>query len=308
MDYRKTSRFDQNQTMKLICLFFISLLTISTYSQDFTFQNFEQEVIDYRPEKPDHLSQKDFDYAAMILGQTRKATKENPDNFNVADYFNVLSAFLTLKQDKAAAEMAFLKFKLSDGSCEYAEHLKSSIDSNDKYKGLRKAFDELREECARTAKTEDPFDLESYCEEYSLDIQLVKIIAEIDELDQRHRQPSSKDMDKQRELDEKSQKLIGVLQQQYGGYIGRSLVGPKFETVMWSVIQHSDIYSMEHGLPLVHEAVSNGELPQGPLEMLLDRLYGLKHGYQFFGTQHGFGFELATEEQRKAIIDKYDLK
>jgi len=42
--------------------------------------------------------------------------------------------------------------------------------------------------------------------------------------------------------------------------------------------------------------------------MLIDRFYGLKYGYQIFGSQSGFGFEMADEETRKKIELKYGIK
>lgn len=293
--------------MKSIFISFLLLGSCGLLAQDFTFQHFEQQVIDYRPLKLESVSQKDFDYACMILGQTRKATKENPDNFNLADYFNVLSAFLTLKQDKDAMYLAFEKFRLSEGSCEYAIDLESTINTNEKYRDLRKAFDQLREECESRGTLKEAFDIESYCKEHGLDLKLVKLIQEIDKDDQRYRGASS-NTEKQTALDQMNQKKIDMLRFSYDGYVGRSLVGPRFESVMWSVVQHSNTNFMDHYIDDIHKAVQNGELAQAPFEMLLDRLYGLKHGYQFFGTQQGFGFELATDEQREAIIDKYDLK
>jgi len=112
---------------------------------------------------------------------------------------------------------------------------------------------------------------------------------------------------KQAELDQKNQQLIESLCREYGTYIGKGLVGDKYESVMWAVIQHSNVEMMGHYLPLIHKAVKDNELPVAPLKMLIDRFYGLKFGYQVFGTQSGFGFDLAGEERRMEIELEYGI-
>ncbi len=55
------------------------------------------------------------------------------------------------------------------------------------------------------------------------------------------------------------------------------------------------------------KAVTKKELDASPLKMLIDRYYGLKYGYQIFGTQSGFGFKLADDKRRKKIELKYGI-
>lgn len=85
------------------------------------------------------------------------------------------------------------------------------------------------------------------------------------------------------------------------------MVGKRFDNVMWAVIQHSNPDMMEKYIPIVHKAVENNEIKQTPLKMLIDRFYGLKYGYQIFGSQNGFGFKMADNETRNKIIKQYDL-
>jgi len=61
-------------------------------------------------------------------------------------------------------------------------------------------------------------------------------------------------------------------------------------------------------LPVVHKGVKEKQIKDMPLKMLIDRFYGLKYGYQFFGSQSGFGFKSANDETRKEIEIKYDLE
>jgi hypothetical protein len=111
----------------------------------------------------------------------------------------------------------------------------------------------------------------------------------------------------QRALDLENQGRIDSLYAVHGVYIGRSLVGPRYETVMWAIIQHSDAGMMERYLPVVHQAYLAGEIGQGPFKMLIDRYHGLTEGFQVFGSQSGFGFELADEATRRSISQRYDL-
>jgi len=77
---------------------------------------------------------------------------------------------------------------------------------------------------------------------------------------------------------------------------------------MWAVIQHSNLEMMERYLPVIQKAVKDKELNIVPLKMLIDRFYGLKYGYQIFGSQSGFGFEMADEKTRKEIELKYGIE
>jgi hypothetical protein len=65
---------------------------------------------------------------------------------------------------------------------------------------------------------------------------------------------------------------------------------------------------MAEYLPIFQKAVEENELDVVPFKMLIDRFYGLKYGYQIFGTQSGFGFELADDKKRKEIELKYGIE
>ena len=77
---------------------------------------------------------------------------------------------------------------------------------------------------------------------------------------------------------------------------------------MWAVIQHSNPELMAEYLPIIQDAVKEKELDETPFKMLIDRYYGLKYGYQIFGSQSGFGFKLADEETRIKIEKKYQIE
>ncbi|MFK7783667.1 MAG: hypothetical protein AB8B56_01055 [Crocinitomicaceae bacterium] len=65
---------------------------------------------------------------------------------------------------------------------------------------------------------------------------------------------------------------------------------------------------MEKYLPILQKAVADGQINEKPFKMLIDRYYGLKYGYQVFGSQSGCGFELADDKKREEIKTKYNLE
>ena len=152
------------------------------------------------------------------------------------------------------------------------------------------------------------FNIEEYCKSNNLDMALVTKINKVKIDDQKHRNDSSKELrSKQLELDKTNQETINSLYSKHKTYIGKSLVGEKFKSVMWAVIQHSNTEMMAEYLSVIQKAVKENELDVVPFKMLIDRFYGLKYGYQIFGSQSGFGFELADDKKRKEIKLKYGI-
>lgn len=293
------------------------LLTVGTFlatfyckaqnSVRFDYDNFESQVLAYNPNHNSNVSKKDFDYGMMILNETKTATKNRPENFNLADYFNVFIAFLKLEESNENIKIAFEKFKNADGSCEYCITFENSLNKNPKFDFVRAEYDKKMEEC-KLISTQKNFDAKEYSLKNNLDYNLVQQIYQIDSNDRKYR--DTKDfLTKQKELDSQNQKIINELHKKYKTYIGKSLVGEKFESVMWAVIQHSNIEMMEKYLPVVHIAVKEKELSSTPLKMLIDRYYGLKYGYQVFGSQSSdFGFKMADEKKRKEIKLQYGIE
>ena len=154
----------------------------------------------------------------------------------------------------------------------------------------------------------DNFDLESYAKKNGLDLKLVNEIYKIQLADIKYRFDKPMDWSKQKPLDEQNQKRIDSLFSNYNAYIGKSLVGEKFESTMWAVIQHSNTEMMEKYLPIIQKAVQEKELDVTPLKMLIDRYYGPKYGYQVFGSQSGFGFKLADEKKKTEIERKFGIE
>lgn len=271
----------------------------------FSETQFEKQIMNFSPQQG-QLSTKDFDYANMILTEVKKAIKNDSEGFNRADYFNVLSAFLTLKMNKEEIQLAFNKFKNSEGSCEY--FTSERIFRSTKYDALRPDIEKQKSICNGKSEKPKPFIAQEYAQKNKLSPDLISIIAQIDQDDRKYRVNEKVDWNQQNALDLKNQQLIDSLFLVHKKYLGRSIVGEKFETTMWAVIQHSNAAMMEKYLPILQKAVAEKQLDSGPFKMTIDRFYGLKYGYQVFGSQSGFGFELADEATRQKVMEQYNIK
>ncbi len=275
----------------------------------FEYSNFENQFLNYEPTKKTQVSKTDFDYALIIIQETKSGTKNNPENFSSSDYFNILSAFLTLKESEENIKMVFQKFETAEGSCDLSMYIEKKVEKNPKYDIIRKDYIRQLEQCKANKIQEKTFDIAEYSKTNNLNLNLIKKINNISLDDKAYRNKSNdENSSEQRKLDIQNQHAIDSLFKVHKTYIGRTIVGEKFESVMWSVIQHSNIEMMTEYLPIIQKAVKENELSVVPFKMLIDRLYGLKYGYQIFGSQNGFGFELADDEKRKEIKLKYDIK
>lgn len=295
----------------LTLILWFSTIHAQSGSVKFTSDNFEKQVLAYSAVKFTNLSEKDYNYGVMILRETKDAVKNNPENFNLADYFNILNAFLTLREPKENIDLAFKKFVAFKGSCEYILAFENTFKSNPKYDILRADYEQQLSKCKPTVNVKESFDISGYSKSNKLALPLIETIYQVDIDDQKYR---SYDLTKQmaggqKVLDKRNQAIIDSLYKIHNKYIGRNLVGKKFENVMWAVVQHATVEMMERYLPVVYNAVLDKELEVSPLKMLIDRFYGLKYGYQIFGSQtEGFGFKLADEKTRKEIKSKYGIE
>jgi len=274
----------------------------------FSYPNFEQQVLAFTPEQRAGVTEKSYYYAEMILDEVKSATKGEPENFNVADYMNLLSAFLTLNEPQAHIDIAMKKLLDAEGHCKYLNAFERTMEENEKYAPVREKWRSALAACQDADAPIEAFDIEAYATDNGLDKALVALMRRIEIADQRYRLSQVEgNREKQRALDQENQQRIDSLYVAHGAYIGRSMVGQKYEAVMWAVIQHSDAAMMGRYLPVVHQAYLNKEIGQGPFKMLIDRYYGLTEGYQVFGTQSGFGFELADEVVKQSIVRRYNL-
>jgi len=277
----------------------------------FTMEGFEIQVLAFEPKKNKEVSDKDYAYGKMILKETKEAARNKPENFNLADYFNVLSALASLKEPKETLDIAFRKFAAAEGSCEYILSFESTVKNNRKYDAIREAYDQQLTRCKADTAREKEFDVSRYATSNLLESSLVKRIYNVHLKDQRYRSTdgTKKMSDMQHLLDKENQVTVDSLYRVYAAYVGKNRVGEKFESVMWAVIQHSNVQMMERYLPVVQKAVLDKQLEVAPLKMLIDRFYGLKYGYQIFGSQgDGFGFKTADEKTIKEVKSKYGIE
>jgi len=276
----------------------------------FTAAKFESQILSYEPKKRVGVSDKDYKRGCFILGEVRKDVAKDLFQFNYSDYWNITTAFRRLKEPKAHIELAFQKAIDNNGDaiCEYIEAFGEEA-VNVLTETIPEVFTPFYESnCNPESKASKKIDPMAYAKQNGLDVALVQLVAQIGEDDQRYRKVTGPiKWEKQTPLDKHNLVLIDSLYQKHQSYIGRTLVGQKYESTMWAVIQHSNIESMEKYLPVMAKAVEKEEVSDGTLKLLLDRIHCIKYKYQFFGSQYGGSCELADEDKRKAIEKKYKL-
>ncbi|PQJ79091.1 hypothetical protein [Polaribacter porphyrae] len=290
-----------------ITFYFIVVQTILSQNIKFTFNNFEKEFLKFKP-KNNGISDKDFKNDLITIKNIKSDVKNNPNNFNVADYLNVLHVFLSLKESRENILIAFEKLKNANSGCQYILYFEKQF-KDIHYEIIRNEIENATNFCKGQKNNVANFDIVYYSKQNNLDINLVKLISKIKENDLKFRNKDNIEdrIKKQRVLDVKNQKSIDSLFQIHKSYLGVSMVGEKFQTVMWSVIQHSNVEMMEKYLPIIHKAYLKEDIFQYNLRMLIDRFYGLKYGYQIYGSQSGFGFDMANSTTRSKISKKYNI-
>ncbi len=301
--------FDLNPaTMKFLYSFCLLIATVYLPAQqqapEFYAQTFEAQVLSYQPAQRAGVSPKAYAFGTMVLRETISQSGNDPAAFNRADYFNVLTAFLSLGESTEAIDLAFTKFRNSEGSCEYFTDNSFPIETNDRYLPIRERWHDAAMDCRTDAGEQPvPIDPKAYAKAQDLNTGLVMLMAEVSARDQCFRSPYVPEQ--QVPLDRQNERVIDSLFQDYGVYIGKTHVGEEYAHVMWSVIQHSRLPVMERYLSVVHQAVIEKELAPAPLKMLIDRVYAQKHGGQVFGSQAGV--VLLPESERKQIIIRFGL-
>jgi hypothetical protein len=285
--------------------FLLGLFCAQESRPAFSHEAFEEQALTYQPPQRVGVSEKDYAFGKMVLRETVRQTENDANTFNLADYFNVLSAFLTLREPEPALQLAFEKFINAPGSCEYLIEFWNKVKSNPKYAPIRKDWEQAKLDCENN---EEPLaqsqSLEEYASEHRLDLELLRQIQELNERDQQYRKDKYQPT-QQTPLDQQNERMIDSLYEAHGQYIGSKLVGDKFEHVMWSIIQHSQLATMERYLPIIKQAVQEGQLAETPFRMLIDRVYTAKTGRQVFGSQQGV--ELLPPAERERICREYGI-
>ena len=262
-----------------------------TNKKAFVYDTYEQQIVKYNPINSGQMGEKHRN-AIKLLEETKKRVEKN-NKFDIADYWNILVILNELNEDESNLMVAFEKFRTADGSCDYLTSFQKTF----------KSFPFLIEQKLSNAATiclgsvTPAISLENYIEANNLDKSLITIINTIGINDQKYRTVETKQIE-QKKLDLSNQNIIDSLFSEYKQYIGKTLVGEKFQNVMWQVIQHSNLIYMEKYLPVIQKAVDKKEIKQGSLKYLLDRIASEKTGVQYFGSQVNIPFA------DKKIIDK----
>ncbi len=181
---------------------------------------------------------------------------------------------------------------------------KKGIDSTGFFKLLGQDYRLLVKDCSEITSN-DSFDIEDYITTNKYDRQLVYRLNDLLTKDQKFRKTlDGKYLAEQHSTDAENIKEAESIMDKYG-YPGTSMVGEKFDYVIWIIIQHADLRYQEKYLPAIALTVEKGELNKIPLKMLLDRIYHRKTGVQIFGSQVGVPF--ADDKTIEEVKLKYKL-
>lgn len=302
----------------LSLLFFIVAIAISAQTSlfaqikevIFTSKNFELKILTYQPSQREGVTGSDFKQGKFILGEVLKSVKKDNLKFCYADYWNLMTSFHYLKEPQAHLELAFQK-AIDDNPesiCEYIEAFGDKVVTR-LTESIPDVFLPFYENCNNVKPSNKSFDVKKYATHHGFNLELVQLIYQISEDDQKFRKVRGEvDWSKQTPLDKKNMQLIDSLYNIKHTYIGKSLVGQKLESTMWSIIQHSDIETMEKYLPIMHDAVKKGELSEGTIKLTIDRIYCAKYNYQPYGSQFGGDCKLSSKEVREKVNAQYGFK
>lgn len=294
-------------------LTFLILLTVSVGilkaqgGLTLDFNSFENQILSFQPNQENYPLSEDYLSAELILESIQSSTNGRPDNFIDIDYWNATVVLIILKESKENIKMAFEKFKLADESCRSIIAYSPIVEKESKFEIIIEDFRAYHAECKSKEVEKEEFNLLAYCEEHNLNLELTQLVYNVHLDDIKYRNTEEFET-KQRPLDLKNLALIDSLFVVHNTYIGNSLAGKKLGSTMFLVIQHSNPETMEKYLPVVHKAVQENEIHVSALKILIDRFYGLSYGYQIFGSQIGFGFDLANDKVREEIKLKYGIE
>ncbi|MFN3759532.1 MAG: DUF6624 domain-containing protein [Algoriphagus aquaeductus] len=292
---------------KLLGFKWIVFLFFFLTSCDNEAQEYVTKLDNYPPKKVE-VSEEKYRKATYILEQTFNTIKKDSFQIKYADHLNLAHAYalllepkelifseLNLAQEKDLESTAAV-FVLAVRSPEHFRLTQSEYDS------LSKRFHMIHDQ---SKNRKELFDIKEYVSKGNYDKELVETIASIEERDQKHWAEDS-NMELQNKSDEENFTLIDSLYEKYESYIGKTLVGDKYNHVMWLIIQHSDLNRQEKYLPIILQAVRNDELEETPLKMLIDRIQTKKCGYQIFGSQ--LNVPLASDEIIKEIKNNFNIE
>jgi len=263
----------------------------------------------YIPPKPDNVSESEYRRGKLILQNSYDQIKNAKNGIVASDYWNFAMAYLAMGQPKDTIYNLLLKSKAIDppGFCKIATYAIAQYDGIENvkfYKEIGVEYKQLIESCSSVEiRPTKEVDALTYSKSGGFNYEVVAELDRISKLDQKYR--LSDNLDRQRLLDIQNTKDIESIIKKYG-YPGRKLVGKKYESVAWAVIQHAELPYQEKYLPLIHKAVLEQQLEEAPFKMLIDRIHWKKTGSQIFGSQAGVDF--ADDKTIAEIKAKYAIK
>lgn len=205
---------------------------------------------------------------------------------SIYDRYNAATSWALAKQ----TDSAFVQlFKLAE-KAGYSNYEKLTTDKN--FKSIKKdgRWNELLVLVAENKRIEDE----------KLDKELVAVLEAIYEEDQKYRHQldkiekkhgwDSKKANAQWELIEEKDSINLIKVKEIldtRGWLGYDIVGDKGNSALFLVIQHSDIETQEHYLPMMKEAAKRGDASPSDLALLIDRVALGKGEKQVYGSQIG---------------------
>lgn len=284
---------------KLLSLFLIILVSEVAHSQE-----------NFIPSRPDHVSESEYRRGSLILENSYKQLAENNYHIVYADYWNFAMAYSIMGQPKELIYdfLVKAKFENKKSFCQLIERhhdRTKGVDSSRFYKLLGEDYTQLIADCLQVNTVEESFNIEEYIAKNRYNKELIYRLNALVEADQKIRgKLNNPKLEEQQDIDKKNMKEAESIIEKYG-YPGTSMVGSKFDFVVWLVIQHADLLYQEKYLPIIAKTVEAGELAKAPLRMLIDRIYHKKTGQQIFGSQGGVPY--ADDKTINEIKKKYNL-
>lgn len=266
------------------------------------YPSFSYCQLDYYPPQGNHISDEQYQGAKYILENSYQQIKElvadpkDESQYTYADCWNLMVGYMKAGADNARV-IKYLELAKEKNPKNFFFLFNHSKKENFSIYLGEYGLQALEEECQAALAPINQDEKPDVIIKKSLN----QLLDRIHQNDQKYRgKHDDTHKQKQKALDQENLRLIDSLYAHYKKYMGESMVGESQKTIMWAVIQHSNLEAMEKYLPVIHQAVIEKELPMGPLRMLLDRVYWLKTGKQIFGSQSGIPFaEDALIEQVK---------
>lgn len=272
-------------------------------------QNAQNEFI---PKNKRNVSNEDYLRAIGLLKSNYQNIRENQGKVNYANYWNKAFAYATMKYDKDSIFDNLTKSRnLNNESFCYIANaqLKNTHYKQLKfYKMLGDAYLPFLKSCEGIEFNRTTLE-ERWKEKKQLNLTgfnesvIDKLIVLMDK-DQYYRFDTTWD-ERQRQLDSEVQVALTKILNTFG-YPGKSMVGESYMNYACLMIEHGgDLEYQEKYLPMVTEALKEGEVEKNYVRMLIDRIHWKKTDKQIFGSQNGVPFD--TEEVIREFKVKYNL-